>query len=241
MFNIRLVCEGSTDEIILKAVLFAFLHSLDFTVDTIQPERSEFQGEPAEHGTGWKGVRSWCQMVQAAGGLEAVKALDPEVDLFIIHVDAEIVFEADHNSAQQCPPPEQNVITAEAIVMGWLGLQELPDKVIIWVPSMMTEAWILRAIFPALPQSSSCLVPAPSSTCVECISDPKTTLLGKTPKLVQRRTRVKNGRRIDEVKAITSAYKNIGGSFSQAWPDLVDNLWSAARLQRNLAQALPVP
>jgi hypothetical protein len=98
MYNIRLVCEGFTDEIVLKAILFAYLQSPDFTVDTIQPERSEIQGDPAEHGTGWKGVRSWCQMVQAAGGLEAVRALDTEVDLLIIHVDAGIVFEAEHNA-----------------------------------------------------------------------------------------------------------------------------------------------
>jgi hypothetical protein len=50
MFNIRLVCEGSTDEIVLKAILFAYLQSPDFTVDTIQPEKSGIQGEPAEHG-----------------------------------------------------------------------------------------------------------------------------------------------------------------------------------------------
>lgn len=241
MFNIKLVCEGSTDEIVLQAVLFAYFQSPDFTVVRIQPEISEFQGEASVHGAGWKGVRSWCQMVQAAGGLEVVRALEPEVDLFIIHVDAEIVFEAEHNSAQPCPPPEQNVITAEAIVKNWLGLHELPEKVIIWVPSMMTEAWILRAIFPALPQSTSCLDPTATSDCVECISDPKATLLGKTPKLVQRRNRVKNGRRIAEVKPITSAYKSIRGSISQSWPDLVDTLWSAAHLQRNLIQALPIP
>ena len=241
MFSIRLVCEGITDEIVLKAVLRAYLQSPDFTVDTIQPERSGFQGEPAEHGTGWKGVRSWCQMAQAEGGLEAVRALEPGVDLLIIHVDAEIVFEAEHNSAQPCPPPEHNVITAEDIVLSWLGLSELPEKVVIWVPSMMTEAWVLRALFPALPESSTCLDPAASSACVECISDPKATLLGKTPKLAKRKNRIKNGRRISEVKTITSAYSGIRGSISQAWPDLVVDLWSAARLQQNLTRALPIP
>ena len=240
MFNIRLVCEGSTDENVLKAILFAYLQSPDFTVDTIQPEKSEIQGEPAEHGTGWKGVRSWCQMVQAAGGLEAVRALETEVDLLIIHVDAEIVFEAEHNAGQACPPPEQNVIQAERIVMSWLRLQQLPPNVVIWAPSMMTEAWILRALFPSLSESSSCLDPSASSTCIECISDPKAALLGKRPKLVQRRNRVKNGRSISEIKPITSAYRDIGSSISQAWPDLVGNLWSAARLQHNLSQALPI-
>lgn len=240
MFNIRLVCEGSTDEIVLKAILFSYLQSPDFTVDTIQPERSGIQGEPAEHGTGWKGVRGWCQMVRAAGGLEAMRALETEVDLLIIHVDAEIVFEAEHNAGQTCPPPEQNVIQAERIVMSWLGLQQLPQNVVIWAPSMMTEAWILRALFPSLPESSSCLDSSASSTCIECISDPKAALLGKRPKLVQRRNRTKNGRRITEIKPITSSYKAIGGSISQAWPDLVANLWTAARLQHNLSQALPI-
>jgi hypothetical protein len=241
MFNIKLVCEGSTDEIVLQAVLFAYLQSPDFTVNRIQPERSEFQGEAADHGTGWKGVRSWCQMVQAAGGLEAVRALEPEVDLLIIHVDAEIVFEAEHSSSHPCPPPEHNAIAAEGIVKSWLGLQKLPDKVVIWVPSMMTEAWVLHALFPALPQSASCLNPSATSTCVECISDPKAALLGKTPKLVRRRNRVKNGRSIAEVKPITSAYKDNLGSISKAWPDLVNNIWTAARLQHDLSQVIPIP
>lgn len=240
MFNVKLVCEGITDKIILEAVLFAYLQSDKFTVNCIQPESSEIQGVPAEHGTGWKGVRSWCQMIQAAGGLEEVRALASEVDLLVIHVDAEIVFETEHNAGQPCPPPEQNVIQAESIVMSWLGLQELPPNVVIWVPSMMTEAWILRALFPSLPESSSCLDSSASSTCIECISAPKAALLGKTPKLVQRRNRTKNGKRISEIKPITSSYKAIGASISQAWPNLVADLWTAARLQHNLSQALPI-
>ena len=84
MFNVKLVCEGITDKIILEAVLFAYLQSDKFIVNCIQPESSEIQGVPFEHGTGWKGVRSWCQMIQAAGGLEEVLALASEVDLLII-------------------------------------------------------------------------------------------------------------------------------------------------------------
>jgi hypothetical protein len=132
------------------------------------------------------------------------------------------------------------VIQAERIVMSWLGLQQLPPNVVIWAPSMMTEAWILRALFPSLPESSSCLNPSASSTCIECISDPKAALLGKSPKLVRRRNRTKNGKRISEIKPITSSYKAIDGLISQAWPDLVANLWTAARLQHNLSQALPI-
>jgi hypothetical protein len=241
MFNVKLVCEGITDKIILEAVLFAYLQSDKFTINCIQPESSKIEGNPYEHGTGWKGVRSWCQMIQAAGGFEEVRALASEVDLLIIHVDAEIVFEAENNAGQPCPPPEQNVITAERIVMSWLGLQELPENLVIWVPSMMTEAWILRALFPCLPESSTCLDHAATPTCIECISDPKTTLLGKKPKLVQRKNRLKNGRRISEVKPITSAYNGIRGSISQAWPDLVSNLWSAARLRDHLSRALSIP
>ena len=241
MFNVRLVCEGITDKIILKAVLFAYLQSDKFTINCIQPESSKIEGNPYEHGTGWKGVRRWCQMVQAAGGLEEVRALASEVDLLIIHVDAEIVFEAEINAGQSCPPPEHNVIKAESVVMSCLGLQELPQKVLIWVPSMMTESWILRALFPSLPESTTCLQHAATSICIECISDPKTTLLGKKPKLVQRKNRIKNGRRISEVKADVPAYLGISGSISQAWPDLVNNIWSAARLRDNLLRALPLP
>jgi len=242
MLNVKLVCEGITDKIILEAVLSAYLQSDKFTVNCIQPESSKIEGNPYEHGTGWKGVRSWCQMVQAAGGLDAVEALQSGVDLLVIHVDAEIVFEAEHDGlSQPCPPPDRNIKAAEAIVMNWLGLQQLPDRVVIWVPSMMTEAWVIRALHPEIQLSESCLRPSATPSCIECIENPKERLLGLSPKLIRRRQRTKNGRTTMEIKPYTKRYDSISPSIAKAWPDLVDNIWSAAHLRDNLLRALPLP
>ena len=62
-----------------------------------------------------KGVRGWCQSVQEAGGLEAIGALQKDVNLLIIHVDAAIVLDKEHDAAHPCPPPESNLLAAEEI------------------------------------------------------------------------------------------------------------------------------
>jgi hypothetical protein len=90
MYNVRLVCEGSTDHVVLEAVLFAHLNSPDFRVSRIQPDESRYGGDAGPHGGGWKGVRGWCQSVRDAGGIKAVGALPEDVDLLVIHIDADI-------------------------------------------------------------------------------------------------------------------------------------------------------
>jgi hypothetical protein len=231
MFNLRLVCEGPTDQAILESVLSAHLNSTDFKITRLQPDESRYGGDAGPHGGGWKGVRSWCQSVQAAGGLEAIGALRPDIDLLMIHVDADIVFEPEHDVNYRCPPPENNILAAEAIVMTWLGLPCLPNNVLIWVPGMATEAWLLRAIFPELPESRSCLTDPLPPACVECIEDPSAVLEGKRPKFVRRKG--------NDLRKIPAAYRDAHPVLAEAWGGLVDSLWSAGRLQQGLSRCLP--
>lgn len=232
MYNVRLVCEGSTDHVVLEAVLLAHLNSPDFRVSRIQPDESLYWGDAGPHGGGWKGVRGWCQSVRDAGGIQAVGALSKDVDLLVIHVDADILLDPEHDASNACPPPDANILAAEAIVMQWLGLNHLPEKVLIWVPSMATEAWLLRAAFPGVPESLSCLTSPPPSVCVECVEDPAAALEGKRPKFVRRKGK--------DLKKIVSAYRDAIPLVSAAWGDLTNNLWSADRLQQGLSRWIPV-
>ncbi|WP_143594056.1 hypothetical protein [Synechococcus sp. BO 8801] len=215
----------------MEAVLFAHLKQPSFRLSRIQPDESLYGGDAGPHGGGWKGVRGWCKSVQAAGGLEAIGALRPDVHLLIIHVDADIVLDKEHDAAGLCPPPENNILAAEALVMGWLGLVNLPENVLIWVPGMATEAWLLRAIFPDLPESRSCLTNPLPPACVECLKDPAVALEGKQPKFVRRKGK--------DLRKIATAYRDAHPALAEAWGNLVDSLWSAGRLQQGLSRCIP--
>jgi hypothetical protein len=231
MFNLRLVCEGPTDQAVLEAVVSAHLKSTDFRITRLQPDDSLYAGDAGPHGGGWKGVRGWCQSVQEAGGLEAIGALRPDIHLLIIHVDADIVLDIEHVAAYPCPPPKNNILAAEEIVKIWLGLERLPENVLLWVPGMATEAWLLRSIFPELAESRSCLADPPPPACVECIEDPAAVLEGKRPKFVRRKGK--------DLKKIATAYRDAHPALAEAWGDLVDSLWSAGRLQQGLSRCIP--
>jgi hypothetical protein len=232
MYNVRLVCEGRSDHIVLEAVLVAHLNSPNFRVIRIQPDESLYGGDAGPNGGGWKGVRSWCQSVRDAGGVQTVGALTEDVDLLIIHVDADILLDSEHEASNPCPPPDANILAAEAIVMQWLGLNHLPDKVLIWVPSMATEAWVLRAVFPGMPDSQSCLSNPMPSGCVECLDDPASALEGKRPKLVRRKGK--------DLKKVLHTYQDAVPVISDAWLDLTQNLCSAGRLQQGLSRWIPI-
>ncbi|MBX3143489.1 MAG: hypothetical protein KF813_07025 [Trueperaceae bacterium] len=231
MYNVKLVCEGTTDLHVFQAVLDAHLGGAEYLLGMLQPDGARYGGDAGPHGGGWKGVRGWCQAAKKAGGVEAVGALTDDVDLLVIHVDADIACDAEHNAAKPCPPPAPTVQAVEALVLGWLGVSSLPDRVLLWVPCYSTEAWVLRALFPTLSQSASCLAASPTSGCVECISDPASVLLGKTPKLVRR----KQG----QLKKIASAYQDAQAAITQRWGDLRAHVWSAKRIEPELVKWVP--
>ncbi|MFN9618606.1 MAG: hypothetical protein ACK55X_02685 [Synechococcaceae cyanobacterium] len=212
-------------------MVFAHLNSPAFRISRIQPDESLYAGDAGPHGGGWKGVRGWCQSVREAGGLQAVGVLPDDVDLLVIHVDADILLDPEHDERNPCPPPNANILATEALVMRWLGLNSLPEKVLIWVPSMSTEALLLRAVFPGLSESLSCLTIPPPAVCVECIEDPVAVLEGKNPKFVRRKGK--------DLKKLTRGYRDAVLVVSASWGDLTGSMWSASRLQQGLSRWIP--
>jgi len=231
MYEIRLVCEGPTDLEILKAALDAHLLGQDYQITMLQPDQSLYGGDAGPHGGGWKGVRNWCRAAAAAGGMEAVGALTTAVKLLVIHVDADIASDPEHRTSKPCPPPGPTIEAVERIVLDWLGVSKLPDHVALWIPCMATEAWVLRALFPELPESAPCDTRNENRTCVECIPKPADGLLGRYPKLV----RCKN----NELKKIRIEYVNARPEIIRTWSKIVNELTGAHNLQAEFNRWLP--
>lgn len=120
------VAEGKTDYYILKSVV-AELSGLDPVIKMIQPELSRtFQ----ELGEGWKGVRNWClQCKDVYGGLSS-----RSFAALIIHVDADIASDAEINCEKPCPPASDTVDALREVVLGWVGDQRLPERIVLCIP-----------------------------------------------------------------------------------------------------------
>ena len=130
-----------------------------------------------------------------------------------------------------CPPAQLTIAAVEEVVLGWLGLKCLPDRVVLWIPTMATESWALRALFPEHPLAVSCRDLPAGSTCVECLPAPSSALIGKTPRLVRR----KDG----QIKKLLHEYRTQQPQISAAWHQLISDLESADHLKRQLDRWLP--
>lgn len=158
--------------------------------------------------------------------------LTQDTDLLIIHVDADIAYDAEIGVSMPCPPPSDTMNAIENVVLGWLSLSSLPPKVVLWVPTMATEAWLLRVFLPNLPHGAPCVGLSGGGSCAECLHDPARSLLGwKNPQLV----RLKSG----ALKKLRQGYKESRQTIAQEWQRIVGETDSAARLEAQLRVVLP--
>jgi hypothetical protein len=224
MSRVYVVCEGPTDVALLTAVVAAIDPDRVPPV-MIQPERSKGVGDCGPHGGGWKGVKSWCEATREHGGLEAVGLLQGE-DVLVVHVDADIALDADVNCARPCPPAKDTCDALRGKILSeWLGLVAPVPRLVFFVPSKATEAWVLAALYPhELPQGQS----------HECICDPATRLIGKPEKLV-RWKRDGNNRRLHKPPA---AWTDQVPRLQAAWAAVVESTPEAARLDSELRSVL---
>ena len=157
--NIGTVVEGPSDRLVLKAVL-----------DKLLPgEHRYFALQPSltfgEMGTGWKGVRRWCQQTWQLEDSSLEKILSSGVavplDLLVIHLDADIAGEYDlqaHSShepaildvQQPCPPVQETVNKLRQVIARWLdhNPDTLPEQILLAIPAQHTESWLFAALFP---------------------------------------------------------------------------------------------
>lgn len=149
------VCEGSTDIVVLRRVVESVLGDID--PRPLQPETDALDRQAVGTLAGWSEVRAWCQR---ASSLD--EYFDPDVgdplDLLVVAVDLDIAIRAGITKH----PVNLDAYDASElckIIKSWLPAP-LPGRVIIAIPVMAIEAWILAATFPRLRNFESINDPA---------------------------------------------------------------------------------
>lgn len=143
--RIGIVAEGSTDLAILRAVVEHLLGE-EAVVTPLQPQQSPL-GDHGPDGSGWRGVRGWCR----GDGHRASPIDGGLVDVLLVHLDADVALRCDFVAEegvdrQPCPPPEATVDPLRQVVHRWLAAADRAD-VVLAVPSMATDTWVLVASF----------------------------------------------------------------------------------------------
>lgn len=149
------VCEGSTDIVVLRRTVEAVLGDID--PRELQPEVDELDRQRPGTPSGWSEVRAWCQRVESFADYFEPDVGDP-LDLLVIALDLDIAIRA---GLQKVP---ENLETYDAkalcdIVKSWLP-PDLPSAVIVAIPVMAIEAWVLAALFQRLPDPELETAPA---------------------------------------------------------------------------------
>lgn len=144
-----LVCEGPSDFEIFRAIV----QEVWPEIEEVLPLQPEIDAEGYAVGqSGWPGVRKWC--LDNAGRLDNVidPGIGPRLDLLVIALDADIAVQAGISDA---PIHGSAYDTGRlcATVKGWLrpagGRTAIPPEVVISIPAMATETWVIASLYAA--------------------------------------------------------------------------------------------
>lgn len=149
------IVEGPTDRLLLKAIIDKVCPGEHLYRD-LQP--LDMGSSFGERGSGWKGVRQFClvDIKQRFGTLDHF-IIDHQIDLLVIHVDADVITESDlqdgienlvDDVSQPCPPAIDKL---QKVIASWLNTppNELSrHKVVIAIPSQDSENWVFAGLFP---------------------------------------------------------------------------------------------
>lgn len=200
--DIRVVCEGPTDTLVIRSAVEAL--GVEAVVTQIQPENnSNLLGTLGEFGGGWKGVRAWCQSPFIRELLHVTLA---NARALVIHVDADIAHDKELSCAKPCPPARDTTDAVRAVVTGWLGAATVPPKVVLCVPAMATEAWVFCALFPEDKLTAG----------IECRKEPAALLVPRKPRLVAKKK--------DRYAKDTVAYEAARETLKAGWRTSVPRL-----------------
>jgi hypothetical protein len=160
MAVLGVVCEGQSDFAILDRVLRKLWPDAD-EVLLLQPILDSLGR--AQGSSGASGVQAWCE--RNANKLPAV--IDPGVgaplDLLVVALDADAAIA----SGVEDPPASPSAYDASRLcktMRGWLG-KTLPRQLVITIPAMAIESWVVAALYkhPAKPE----ILPVPAKILVE--------------------------------------------------------------------------
>ncbi len=219
---LRVVCEGDTDFVVIEAALGHLLD--DFVATMVQPERAKYAGNAyTEMGSGWKGVRKWCQQTRDEfGGVDSRLSRSLRgADAVIIHVDVDIASKDELDCVRPCPPAGDTADEVRAKVYSWLGGGEGTTRLVLCVPSMSTETWVVAALYPG---------DRFVDDTIEC-KDAEADLCGRPgPKLVRRR-RGRRGYQKDSTN-----FRDQAPKVTAEWSRVADLCSQAGRFSRDITE-----
>lgn len=134
--HVGIVCEGSTDERVLRAVCREVLGASGLVVTLLQPDMDALRARSAGVGTGWQAVRAFLGQTRAS--LAAA-----QLDILIVHVDADI-------RALPAIAPKLAGGDGEALeplcehVKSWMT-GGVPSSAVVVLPRESIEAWLVAA------------------------------------------------------------------------------------------------
>ncbi|MDM8559034.1 hypothetical protein [Candidatus Parabeggiatoa sp. HSG14] len=226
--KIGIVAEGVTDFMLLRSLLN---HFLDCHCQLIQPEIAETQGlggHQGAYGGGWKGIRTWCQNLTNDFGNLTAFFNKLNIDLLIIHIDADVAREDEINCAKPCPPVQDTCEALAKRVMTWLGEPVIDKKLVLCIPADNTEAWILAAhdiqtTYHALPDKP-----------LECVYKPDMIISNQRYKKPRRLLRTKNGK----PKKTRRDYQQLIPVVLDNWDDVKRICKMAAKFEKDLQASI---
>jgi hypothetical protein len=228
MRSVYFVTEGTTDQIVLEALVTAWLGTEDYLPRHIQPPSSAYaEGLDSNLSTGWKGVLAWCAGERPAGEAGRDQALEL-ADCLIVHMDADVADDPDFKNPPfdgSCPPATAACDWVRSRIQEKFG-GEVPGKVVLCVPSRDLEAWVLTSLHPDV---------ADENMPIECRLDPGTLLIQRAP---YRLVRWKAG----ALKKDTTRYRQYRAAIIAGWRwctgGAEPRCTQAARFERETRQVL---
>lgn len=207
------VCEGQSDFAILSEVIYKLWPETE-EVLLLQPILDRLGH--AQGASGASGVLAWC--ARNAGVLDSVidPGVGPRLDLLVIALDADAAIDA----RIEDPPRNPSAYDASRLcakIRGWLGA--LPPQVVIAIPAMAIETWVIGARFqsPANPEN---------------IAKPAHHLVAK--KLLALDTRPK---RQHKVVKLPGKYRTFAAEIAARWSRVAKRCGEAKRFERKVLQA----
>ncbi len=209
MMNVYFVAEGATDQIVLQALVARWLGSVDFVPRHIQPPSSAYaDGLNLSLSMGWKGVLSWCEGRRPHGRAGRDEALRL-ADCLIVHVDADVAFDQDFRTPRYSGPRSTARPYCDWVRdhLSSLFGDGLPANVVLCVPSMDMDAWVVCCLHPDV---------ADAHSPIECRSAPGALLVQRAP---YRLIRSKGG----SLRKETARYRLHAERIAAGWPNCADD------------------
>ncbi|MDP8237972.1 MAG: hypothetical protein P9X24_02695 [Candidatus Hatepunaea meridiana] len=135
--RIGIVAEGNTDFPVIMKIINSLM--ADAQCKRLSPP-------PLKGVGGWTSVRAWCRRNRKT--LKAKLSLR-KIDILILQIDADVAGEL--KIAEPCPPASDTTEKLRKLIIeDWLGIDTIPPYVILCIPSLRIEAWIVEALIPGI-------------------------------------------------------------------------------------------